>query len=221
MTALGDSAFWGCASLKRVVWPKSATALGDKTFYRCEALREFSTVPDSTAFRAVDGVLFSADGKTLVAYPPGRESGEYRVPPGTERIGDRAFYQTRRLKSVEFPPGLTAIGADAFGESGLKRVEFPASLRTVGVGAFSWCGLERIAFSEGLETLGAQAFYNCLSLETVELPASLTNIGGEAFEIDFDVDPNPKRDLRLIAPDGSFAAKYAEENRMKRVAPEK
>ncbi|MBQ8362626.1 MAG: leucine-rich repeat domain-containing protein [Thermoguttaceae bacterium] len=125
------------------------------------------------------------------------------------------------MKSVVFPSGLTAIGADAFGESGLKRVEFPASLRTVGVGAFSWCALERIAFSEGLETLGAQAFYNCLSLETVELPASLTNIGGEAFEIDFDVDPNPKRDLRLIASDGSFAAKYAEENRMKRVAPEK
>ncbi|MBQ2851670.1 MAG: hypothetical protein IJE77_14410, partial [Thermoguttaceae bacterium] len=61
---------------------------------------------------------------------------------------------------------------------------------------------------------------NCLALERVELPASLTKIGYEAFEIDFDVDPNPRRDLRLIAPDGSFAAKYAERNGFRRAAPE-
>ena len=40
----------------------------------------------------VDGVIFSADGKTLIKYPDDKIGEEYTVPEGTEVIGENAFY---------------------------------------------------------------------------------------------------------------------------------
>ena len=62
--------------------------------------------------------------------------------------------------------------------------------------------------------VGGKAFRNCYALESVELPASLTSFDETAF-----YDCSYK--LRLIAPDGSFAAKFAEKNQMRGAAPKK
>ncbi|MBR4104954.1 MAG: leucine-rich repeat protein, partial [Thermoguttaceae bacterium] len=90
---------------------------------------------------------------------------------------------------------------------------------TVGVSAFEGCSaLQRVEFADGLTKLDYRAFGNCHSLGIVALPASLTEIGGAAFE-DLGEDGG-QYDLKIVAPDGSFAAKYAERNGFRRAAPE-
>ena len=43
--------------------------------------------------------------------------------------------------------------------------------------------IQKIVFADGVRKIPARAFLNCLRLEQIEIPASVTTIGGEAFTI--------------------------------------
>ncbi len=74
---------------------------------------------------AVDGVVFSADGKTLLACLEAKR--EYVVPDGVETVGPKAFCGCDTLKSIEFSKSVKTIGAAAF--SGAVRYA-PSFFRT-------------------------------------------------------------------------------------------
>lgn len=50
----------------------------------------------------VDGVTFSADGKTLIKYPKDKVDEEYVVPEGTQIIETEAFDQVELLWHILF-----------------------------------------------------------------------------------------------------------------------
>ncbi len=107
-------------------------------FGMCSSLTEFIVSSDNSHFRGVDGVLFTADGKTLVAYPAGNTRTKYVVPDGVETIGHCAFSKCNSLTSVSLPDGLQTIGENAFwGCGSLTSVAFQDGLQTVGDSAFS------------------------------------------------------------------------------------
>ena len=59
------------------------------------------TLRNNTRFKIVDGVLFSADGKTLYAYPGGRETiGVYEVPQDVTTVVDGAFVGAKMNKLI-------------------------------------------------------------------------------------------------------------------------
>ncbi|MBQ1213080.1 MAG: leucine-rich repeat protein [Clostridia bacterium] len=63
---------------------------------------------NNTLYRSVDGVIFTADLKTLVLFPALR-SGHYDVPDGVEYISDGAFGKSR-LESISLPSSLKSVG---------------------------------------------------------------------------------------------------------------
>lgn len=106
-------------------------------------------------YRSVDGVLFSADGKTLIAYPAGKKETHYNVPKGTEEIGPYAFglsYNPLPLKSISLPVGLKKIGAYAFRECGeLLSLTVPLTVKEMAPSATAYCiSLERFSAPEGM-----------------------------------------------------------------------
>ena len=119
-------------------------------FFRCTELSEILVAPENTRFRSIDGVLFTADGKTLALYPKGR-SGAYAVPPGVERIAQYAFSDAR-LSSVALSDDVQRIDNSVFfGCNHLKTIEFGAN--------------------SSLREIGAQAFERCASFANVAFPA--------------------------------------------------
>lgn len=74
----------------------------DRAFMDCAALEAIEADPGSAAFRSVDGVLFSADGTRLVAYPPGR-AGRFEIPEGVVEIPAHAFVNCAGLAGVAVP----------------------------------------------------------------------------------------------------------------------
>ena len=59
------------------------------------------TLRNNTEFKVVDGVLFSADGKTLYAYPGGREKIDvYEVPQDVITVVDGAFVGAKMKKLI-------------------------------------------------------------------------------------------------------------------------
>ena len=107
---------------------------------------------DHPLYQAIDGVLFSKDGKTLLAYPNGRTDEHYDVPAGVEHIV-----------------------RNAFGTNYLKTISLPIGLKTIADAAFAGCGrLQSIAVPLTVTEIGKDAFWCCVSLELVSLPDGLT-----------------------------------------------
>ena len=121
-------------------------------------------------------------------------------------IGERAFYGSNNLVSIEFPDFIKSIGSYAFancigltsvslpegvtemtmgtfiGCTGLVSVSFPSNLKSFGTGTFEGCtGLTSLSLPENLTDTGWGAFRDCIGLVSVNFPSGLTNIGRETF----------------------------------------
>lgn len=181
ITVIGAGAFQG-TGLTELSLPACLTEIGVSAFAECDQLDAIAVAEGNAAFRAIDGVVFSADGKTLALYPSGRR-GPYGVPAGTEKIGDGAFSGARGLTAVTLPAGVSEIGASAFsGCDALAGLTLPEGLRTIGESAFSGCGaLTELAFPQGLEEIGTKAFSSCRRLTGLDFPEGLRAIGASAF----------------------------------------
>ena len=125
--AIDDGAFMSCG-LKRVRIPASVVTLGRGAFDECFDLTCIEVEDGNPAFSAVDGVLFSADGKTLIFCPRGR-TGSYVIPSGVEHIGPCAFDFCRQLTDVTIPESVKTIGPGAFERCfALARPVLPAGM---------------------------------------------------------------------------------------------
>lgn len=200
-----------------VVLPAGMDSLKPQWFEGFHKLESF-TMAGEGAYRAEGGIIYSADGKTLVL-APNALSGEFAVPEGVEQIGEKAFRYTKisrivlpssvrgignealccdSLESAVFSEGLEEIGENAFYNTALKEAELPLSLKRIGDRAFMSSKLERVTLHEGLESLGSSAF-NGAKLSELYIPETLTECGHYPVGAD--------KEVRVSLPsfDGIFA----------------
>ena len=150
-----------------------------------------------------NGVLFSKDGTTLIAYPGGSaEQDKYAVPSDVAAIADGAFVGCpikkltignnvkTKLPSWSFNGGVLEeldvncpFGNSTFARiTTLKKVTLGDSIKEIPQMAFLECkGLQTVSIPSGLTKIGTQAFFGCSNLQNVTLPASLIEIGYRAF----------------------------------------
>ena len=159
---IGDYAFYGCSALKTVSIPASVTSIGVNPFLDCSALGSITVAEGNTAYKLVDGVLFSRKGdalKDLISFPMGK-GGSYNIPAGVKTIGGSAFS----------------------GCSGLTLLTIPESVTEIGDSAFAYCsGLTSLTIPGGVTTIGESAFINCSGLTSLTIPAGVTKILDHTF----------------------------------------
>jgi uncharacterized repeat protein (TIGR02543 family) len=208
LTSIGDYAFSYCSSLKSVTIPSAVTSVKAHTFAYCTSLQAIDVMDSNEYYSSIDGVLLSGDQKTLIQYPLGKESEDYKVPDRVEIIADNAFSKCDSILSVTLSDNVKTIGTHAFEScsslhtvaisdsvttigdyafescSLLKSVAIPAGVVSIGDSAFSACSsLQSVDFvgSAVLESLGQSVFYGCSSLQSIDVPDSVTTIGDYAF----------------------------------------
>ena len=133
----------------------AADYTGDVIVGEYTDITAYEVEPGNPRYSSVDGVLFSADRKTLVYYPNGKTDSHYNVPAGTEVIGDRAFTDDGGglpLTSISLPIGLKKIGKYAFtGCTRLLSLTVPLTVTELDPTAFDTCvSLERLSLPPGL-----------------------------------------------------------------------
>ena len=202
VTELGYGAFALCYALEEVAMP-SITVLGDYVFQDTKItsfqiplgmhefnpraffgvkLQEISVAPGHAEYKTQDGVLFTADGKTLILYPAGRADTSYAVPAGTEMIGNSAFGRASKLQSIDLG-NVSSLGYSSFQQcTALKQIKIPDSVNAVDYYAFYDCySLESVRFGSGLRATGYGMFEECSRLNDVDFGTALRVIDGLCF----------------------------------------
>jgi len=135
---IGFYAFAGTA-ISEITIPASVFELHDGTFASMNNISAYNVASDSEYFVSDEnGVIYTKDGKSLVAYPIGRGEGSYTVADGVERIWGHAF-QDAGLTSVILPDTLRIIGGCAFKNSCLTEIAIPASVENIDTYVFDDC----------------------------------------------------------------------------------
>ncbi len=85
-------------------------------------IKYFNMPSGGTYLKTIDGVMFSADGDTLYAYPSQKVDISYDIPEGTKVIRARAFYaySLPKLEQLHLPASLTKIEGELFTSYALK-----------------------------------------------------------------------------------------------------
>ena len=131
LTTLGNGVFCNDSSLQALTIPASVISIGVQLTEGCPLIEKIFVDPDNQSYCDQDGVIFTADKKTLFYCPPARK-GSYEVPQGTITIGSNAFCNASQLTGITFPDGLQRVERYAFYNSdGIKVFDFPASVTSV------------------------------------------------------------------------------------------
>ena len=183
VTALSGGTFAGCTSIPSVTIPKQLEDLGSLSFLGCTSLSAFEVEEGNLKYTAKDGVIYSIDETTLIAYPAGNDQPSFTIPEGVTIVHDAAFFHAEKLNTVEFPSTLQFVGAGAFdGCSTLKSVTLPEGTEILYETAFADCAaLQHVSLPSTLKGVGNYAFYNDPKLMEITIPANCRTIGEYAF----------------------------------------
>ena len=162
---IGDYAFSACSKLREITIPASVEALGNGVFTQCDALEEFSIDLANPYLKETNHVIYTADGKTLVA-AAGRTDERIAVPLTVEKIQSYAFYNCDTLKAITIPE----------------------SVRELGEGCFGGCAhLNQVELQDGLEVIGAYCFRDNFDLSVIRIPSTVKQLQAAAFYGDYNL----------------------------------
>lgn len=206
VTGVGEYAFYECTELKTVTLGSGVSRIGSGVFYGCASLTAINVSTANRSFQSVDGVLFSATGDVLYAYPAGKTQSAYTIPTGVTEVADYAFADCPALAEVVIPVGVTRIGDSAFLNcEGLESADIPDSVTRIGNDAFGGCAsLTDVVIPNGVSEIGYGAFSGCASLTAIA-------VGEEnlAFRADEGVLFSAEGDVLYAYPAGREASFYS------------
>lgn len=189
IAVIGSSTFYG-TNLKTITLPEKVEYVGEYAFAESQ-LEEVIFLNDSVyiesgAFyncpmKAVDlkGVTYIGDG----AFQGSQLTG-IKIPASVTDVTYMSFADSEKLVNIELPEGLNSLDGMAFHNTAWWANQ-PDGLVYIGDYLYGYKGTmpenTTIEVKEGTRLIADNAFANQLNLKSVTIPASVENIGWEAF----------------------------------------
>lgn len=171
---ISDGAFWGCSALSSIALPDSVTEIERNAFFET-GLRNIQ-LPEKLTL--IGGGAF-CNCKNLK---------QVQLPPQLKELGEGAFFNCENLTQIQLPAQLNKLGTDAFRNcTSLDKIDIPAGLKQIESATFCNTGLTSVTLHEGLTKIEDWAFHDCLKLKKIRIPKSVTDIGGLALGIRYNM----------------------------------
>lgn len=199
VAAIADNAFEDCAALKKVTLGASLSELKGDPFSGTTAINEFAVSETNENLKAVDGIVYSADGKTIVKYPSGNAADVFTVAEEIEAIDSNAFANCKAIKAFAVAENnnfFSVADGVLLDKEGTTLVKYPSAAEA-----------EEYVVNFNIKTVASGAFQSALNLKSVSVKNYETEIADGAFR-----DMNS--DFVLCGNKDSAAKVYADANYM-------
>ncbi|MBO7390049.1 MAG: leucine-rich repeat protein, partial [Clostridia bacterium] len=190
-----SGAFAGMTALTSISISDNVNDVGTGTFNGCTNLSTVTISGDNTYIRIENGLIYTADGKTLLAIVDSIAGRTVSLAETTTGVQSNALYGSA-VNSLNLNAALTTIGSGAFGgadsltsitvseenkkfssEDGILYNKSKTALIAYPAGI----SMEYYAVNDGVIVIGAGAFGGAKYLKSVVLPASVSSISYNAF----------------------------------------
>ena len=179
-TAIGESAFSGCANLVNMELPKGLTTLGPKVFWNCTNLGNM-TEQDDTGITIDNGTSASSpytpNGNTAMG-----NDLDFTKITTVNSIGFQCFSDCTSLNSVKTSSSIGALSDQTFQNcKGLTSVTFDEQTKSFGTSCFDACDhLTSVTIPSG-SNLGSKCFQNCDRMTSVAFNGGANTINSSCF----------------------------------------
>lgn len=204
VTSVAASVFAGNTSLTSVTLPSSVAMIGTGVFANCTNLTtvtiqgNISSIPAQTFYNCVNlrSVYVPASvtsiGSDAFAECIGLTG--ITIPAAVASIGDRAFFDCVSLGGVSIPEAVSSIGTNAFAGCA-NMTSYSVASGNGHYASSGGClynktmtkllscpeGRSSVTIADGTKIIGDHAFYQCKSIRSLTIPASVTTIEANAF----------------------------------------
>lgn len=139
-----DYTFQYCLYLKNITLSSTIKSIGT-TILNCSTLTDIKVNENNKYYKAIEGNLYSKDGKTLIQYASGKQDTSFVIKEGVLNIGPWAFTMCINLQNITLPSTLESIGTEAFaGCISISSIVIPMSVTSIGNNIFGGCTLINI-----------------------------------------------------------------------------
>lgn len=168
VNSIGERAFMGCNTLKKVTIDQGVSSIGAQAFYKCTNLYE-AYIPGSVSSLG-DSAFGECTSLRVVNF--GGEIGT---------IALNAFDSTPWSSTGEFVIAGKTLLLKYCG--GSENVVIPSGVRTIAPNAFAYnSNIKSVVIPEGVTQIGDNAFVHCYSLADISFPKTVSSIGLGAFD---------------------------------------
>ncbi len=164
----------------------------DQINYQIDRTTKEAMVVSSPAFnietlRIPEQILYEGETYKVTSIAVGAFEGNKRIrhleiPDTVSAVGYDAFRKCGMLERAHLGKGMETVSDHLFSECGkLKEITGGENIAFLNTGAFEKTGLTSVRFDR-ITSIGIDCFFHCQNLEEVRLDGTYTSIGGSAFE---------------------------------------
>lgn len=164
--------FANMGELVKINFEEGFNGFVDEFFYDCDKLEEV-VLPNSATYYSW-GEFSECSSLRSVTLP---NNTDYTS------LGWGTFYGCTALETIEIPETVTEIN-DSLAYTGITEITIPSGVTEIYGWGFDNCKkLVTVNFAKNsqLELIDEYAFYDCISLENIVIPSTVTEIGSVAF----------------------------------------
>ena len=184
VTSIGGQAFQYCRGLTSLVIGSSVTSIGDYAFQSCSSLtsiKSTSVIPATISSYSFPSniPIYVPDNLVTLYQSKWSSYSSYIQGSGEEITGSTIIRYTTTNGNVITPPSIYTVIRNEYAD-GVGVLEVLGNISSIN--SFSgYTTLQSIEIPNSITSIGERAFYNCSKLTGITIPDSVISIGTSAF----------------------------------------